>query len=220
MDSAIFDDLTVAAANRIRRQVFGLVGRGLAATAAATVGVAGTRPKRAAAADCVIEYPAANLADCPNKRHHDGHSPSINGCGPADWKSVLVSNTFFKADFKPGCNVHDVCYGTCNTTQAKCDSDLGRASIDACKAAYTIAQQLSRASCISMARNYETAVAKLGAGAFHQAQLEDCECCRPWVYCGCNNKCYLSAGHCTSECHASLACLGSVCRPAHPGECG
>ena len=220
MVSTAFDELTEVASRQTRRQVFGLVGRGLIASAATSIGFGASRPRPAAAEDCVVEYPAANLADCPNKRHHPGHEASINGCGPDNWKGYLVSNTFFKANFKPGCDVHDVCYGTCGNSQAQCDMDLGRAGIEACKAAYDIAHQLSRAACISMARNYETAVSKLGAGPFNQAQLEDCECCRPWIFCGCNNKCYLTASRCTSECHASLACLGSVCRPAHAGECG
>src|SRR5699024_3702251 len=130
--------------------------------------------------DCTVEYPPADLNDCPNKRRHPGHEPTFNGCG-AEGDDLPVPQGFGWADFQPACNEHDICYGTCGTNRVACDADLASGIADICDTAYAYGlMPLKHKVCMTMAGAYGLAVATSGMGTFEEAQKEDCECCRPY----------------------------------------
>lgn len=221
-----FDALTGAVGRaRTRRDALKLLGKGMlgVAVGASAAPALGSRPA-AAADECLVEYPPADLDNCPNRRHHPGAVPSVNGCGPADGID-LVPDTFGIADFTNGCNVHDQCYGTCNSDRLQCDADMADAMRLECTNKYgdSIAMIPLLAACYKVADNYKLAVNLFGGGPWETAQKEDCECCHPVppqaVYCACNDTCYQDAQTCLGECRVTLGCFSGICRPATAEEC-
>jgi len=215
-----FDDLTRRFASaRTRRQVLGLFGRGaLGALAGGASGVWFSAAPALAA--CIVEYPPADLDDCPNKRPHPGNTRGSNGCGPAN-SDFRPPQSFGSAPFTVPCNNHDICYETCNTPKSTCDVTFGDQLVDVCIATYG-GSFLMETACILVAGVYELAVTVGGGSAYEAGQTKDCECCRPvpQVWCGCNQKCYTSAADCTAECHGGLGCFGqTLCGPATPEQC-
>src|SRR4051794_36790045 len=69
---------------RTRRQVLGLFGRTAAAAAFGGVAMQMADVGGVHAENCLVEYPPADLDDCPNKRPHPGNMRSSNGCGAAN----------------------------------------------------------------------------------------------------------------------------------------
>ena len=201
-----------------RRQVLGLFGR-TALVGSVGVGVMEMFGARSAHAACLTEYPPANLTDCPNKRPHPGNVRTSNGCGP-EGSAFPLPQGFGSASFTTACNGHDICYETCNSPKAGCDSTFGDQMVDTCVATYN-GSFLRETACIALARLYEAGVSAGGGSAYDAAQKKDCECCRPvpMVYCGCNHKCYTSASLCTTECHGTLGCFSQICGPATAQQC-
>jgi len=231
MTRGTFDAFTLRVAGaRNRREALKLFGKGvlgIAVGGATTVtfeaapGQA-TTARAASGERCIVEYPPADLDNCPNKRHHPGASPSMNGCGPAD--SVdLVPDTFGPVNFGPGCDIHDVCYGTCGSDRKKCDDDMRSYMYGACVKQWgdSVLTFPLVAACFKVADVYHAAVRLGGQGPWETAQKEDCECCHPvpMLYCGCNDACYEDIGTCQANCKVSLGCFTDICRPAEEGEC-
>ncbi len=219
-----FDALTHAVTHaRTRREALKLIGKGVLGIAVgSTATFAFASP--AAAEDCLVEYPPADLDNCPNRRHHPGASPSVNGCGPAG--SVdLVPDNFGPVNFTSGCDAHDRCYGTCNSSKAECDSDMADAMRLACTNQWSdsVLTWPLLAACYKVADVYHAAVALGGGGAFDEAQREDCECCHPVqptaVYCFCTDTCYPEVNTCLANCKATLGCFTGICEPATAEEC-
>ncbi len=215
-----FDELSRSVATgRSRRQVLALfaksaLGAFVGANAVQLLDV----PSVSADEDCNIEYPPKSLIDCPNKRPHPSNVKSVNGCGPAGG-SIRFPQGFGQVDFATaGCNQHDICYETCGASKAKCDTDLGNALRGMCEIVYSDNGFL-RIVCKFVGSVYELAPTKFGDDAFKAAQLKDCECCRPKIYCSCTNRCYDDAVTCATDCHASLACFTGICIPATTGKC-
>lgn len=218
--STRFDELTRRAGTlRSRRQVIGLFGR---TAIGAFVGVQALQFLDAPAVlaeDCLVEYPPANIDDCPNKRKHPGNVPGSNGCGAATME-FRPPQSFGSVDFTPWCNNHDVCYGTCGSSRIGCDVTFGDQLTDACIATYSD-NYIMETLCITVAGVYQAAVTIGGANAWDSGQKKDCECCRPTgkVRCGCTGACYDDALVCLSECKASLGCFTDICMPALAGQC-
>lgn len=169
---------------------------------------------------CTIEYPPADLNDCPNKGHHPEHTPTSNGCGPAGSENYPIPQGYGPARFTDACNAHDICYGTCNTEKAVCDSNFGNGIKAACAAKLPgVFNTLDRAKCMTIALAYQQLVVRGGQKAFDDAQKEDCECCRPAIiYCPCNTTCYPDEESCQAACHVGLGCFANICGP-DSGKC-
>ena len=218
--SSRFDELTRRAGRmRTRREVVGLLGRGAVGAVFGSQALQFLDAPTVLAQDCIVEYPPADLDDCPNKRPHPGNQRGFNGCGAAN-SSFRPPQGFGKVSFTGPCNQHDICYETCNASKSQCDSTFGDQLVDACIAGYS-GSFLSETACILTAGVFEAAVSLFGGSAYEAGQTKDCECCRPVtkIYCNCNKKCYTDASTCTSECKASLGCFTGICAPAQPGQC-
>ena len=49
-----------------------------------------------------------------------------NGCGPSSWKVDIVPDGFGRADFRPTCDDHDVCYGAGSSVARAASARLSR----------------------------------------------------------------------------------------------
>ena len=106
----------------------------------------------------------------------------VNGCGPEGgviWGADVVPDSyFFVVNFENACNLHDRCYGSCNSNKAQCDDLLRQAmKIECYKSLFLFPLFLN--SCLAQVDIYWVAISKLGNGAFEAAQDNACvwECC-------------------------------------------
>ena len=81
--------------------------------------------------------------------------------------------TGFEALFTPSCNVHDICYNTCQSGRGSCDGAFYAGLLAACAAL----APLLRPACNIEASAYYTAVASFGAPNYETAQIAHCDCC-------------------------------------------
>lgn len=129
------------------------------------------------------EYPIVDLSACQRRTERAGHTPTVNGCGP-EGSSLKFPQGVGLADFTAPCNAHDVCYETCNSDKARCDAALAETARAECLRAYPrpapgVEDEAwgSRATCMSRARKYGSAVSAFGKAAYEAAQKLACECC-------------------------------------------
>lgn len=89
-------------------------------------------------------------------------------CG-SGWNEVLVPDYPVGFAFAPGCREHDICYGSCGTTQAQCDNAfLDSVITRACQDEDGI-----DVPCTLLAHAYYFAVATAGAGPYAAGQREN-----------------------------------------------
>lgn len=122
------------------------------------------------------KYPIRQFAWCEDTRvPHKGHKPTANGCGTKDHP---VPNRVGRANFKPACDAHDLCYETCGKPKAACDERFCTAVKAACRAAYRRGTR-GLSACLDRADDYCLG-GSLGAtlvGAYDDAQSKACDCC-------------------------------------------
>lgn len=124
----------------------------------------------------VPKRPITELEWCPDRKAKPNHTPGANGCGPVGGVlTPFVPNRFFRADFKPGCDFHDMCYETCRKNKAFCDNRFHTLLAAECRSNYGLG--LRRQACLTQARRYYLAVSHGGANAYEAAQRKACDCC-------------------------------------------
>jgi Group XII secretory phospholipase A2 precursor (PLA2G12) len=127
-------------------------------------------------AGVVAKHPIRTSTDCPNRVPKQNHTPRANGCGPENgFLKYVLPNRPFKADFKPACDYHDICYETCRRKKSFCDRRFQELMDDACRD--TFSPGLRRAACFAASETYFTAVSKGGDEAYDAAQKEACASC-------------------------------------------
>lgn len=137
--------------------------------------------------------PIANLADCPHRVALEGYTPSlhVNGCG-STYSHYIIPNSFPPGsgivDFEGSCNMHDLCYGRCNSESGAregCDNLL-RLNMDT-----DCDNQIPRdiqimfpeviGLCQGQAALYYNVLSgtglSFGEGAWDDSQKEGCQCC-------------------------------------------
>jgi hypothetical protein len=166
------------------------------------------------------KYPIVNLQNCPNRVAHPGFVPVPNGCGAQG--GIQFPGTWGNAQFTPCCNTHDICYGTCNSGKANCDSAFLTCLQDACRNAYPgsgLVESAKRNACLGVANAYYQGVNHGGQSAYDSAQREACDCCpgdqpccpQDRVMCGntcCDPGQTCVNGQCTSSCSSPGTCGG------------
>jgi secretory phospholipase A2 len=139
--------------------------------------------------DVVPKEPIQNLDDCPDRVKIK--DPTVNGCGQqGDLRNIVIPQRFGPVPFAPSCNVHDVCYGTCRSDKASCDTQLRDLLRSACMNTFAAEiEAIGRAGgdaralslllnrCLDMADNYFGAVVSMGQDAYDKAQKGNCKCC-------------------------------------------
>jgi thiol-disulfide isomerase/thioredoxin/uncharacterized membrane protein YphA (DoxX/SURF4 family) len=118
-----------------------------------------------------------DLAECPDRVQRS--TPTVNGCGGAGTPQVVTDflDRFKEANFRPACDAHDICYGTCTRRQAECDARLLNDLRAICRATYSVDEFERRGVCLSQARAYYRAVSASGRDFYERAQREFCQCC-------------------------------------------
>jgi thiol-disulfide isomerase/thioredoxin/uncharacterized membrane protein YphA (DoxX/SURF4 family) len=136
---------------------------------------------------CPCPDTITNLDDCPNRVQRS--PPTANGCGGADTSDFIRDflDRFKEADFRPACNAHDICYGTCNRTQKQCDDEILRALESICRATFAdvggsegpfMTDRDRRRICLNQAGKYHAVVrGEAGRKRYERAQRESCQCC-------------------------------------------
>lgn len=128
--------------------------------------VKGVLPKR----------PMTSIEWCPNRKQKENHRPEANGCGPEGGAlSPFVPNSFLRANFKPACDFHDICYETCRKSKSFCDRRFLKLMQDECEDIYGFG--IRRQWCKTQATNYYLAVSLGGEDAYKSAQRKACNCC-------------------------------------------
>ncbi|NVJ22713.1 hypothetical protein HUW62_15945 [Myxococcus sp. AM011] len=117
------------------------------------------------------------LADCPHRTPRPGWTPTVNGCGP-DGLGWLVPDVMYRTNFRPSCDIHDTCYGTCNSDRGACDIALRDQMSAACRARHTNPSSVYRQDCLDVANEFYEKVNEKGAGSFEDAQKTGCICCQ------------------------------------------
>jgi group XII secretory phospholipase A2 precursor (PLA2G12) len=127
-------------------------------------------------AGLLAKRPIRTATDCPDRVEKRNHTPRANGCGPENgFLKYVLPNRPFKADFKPACDYHDICYETCRRSKSFCDRRFRELMDDACRE--TFSPGLRRGACIAASATYFTAVSKGGDEAYDIAQKEACASC-------------------------------------------
>jgi hypothetical protein len=148
----------------------------------------------------VPKYPIQDLSLCPNRvpTTNPNYTPTANGCGAEGGRKF--PNRWGLAKFKPACDAHDVCYGTCLIDKAICDEAFGEGLIAACEAAYGSFPRLLQ-RCKEVANSYLLGVLEGGASAYETAQKKACDCCSAATAggtCGCSSGLTLCSGSCVN----------------------
>src|SRR4051812_36885243 len=71
------------------------------------------------------EYPIADLLKCKHRTPRVPHTPTVSvpPCGPDGFAlGAVVPQGFGDASYEPACGGHDICYETCNSSKAACDT--------------------------------------------------------------------------------------------------
>ena len=190
----IFDNLgRILGSGLPRRKVFKLVLSGLAGAVLSELGVksawaAGTclcrgqtyNPVTACCTPTGVQNknPITNLSACPNRVHSPSFPGAVpNGCGAEG--GTQFPNAFGLANFRPCCNNHDICYGTCidltGTSKTSCDNTFGSCLTFSCAANVFFPSLIP--TCLAVAAAYRAAVGIFGTGPYETAQSGACDCC-------------------------------------------
>ena len=79
----------------------------------------------------------------------------------------------FRQLFTPSCDVHDVCYNTCENGQGSCDTEF-RDNMESACLGYHYAH---RNDCFVWSTKYYLAVSRFGRSNYESAQVRHCHCC-------------------------------------------
>lgn len=114
------------------------------------------------------------------------YRPTVNGCGKqGSW--FKPPDRIFQADFRPCCDNHDRCYGTCQLSKygccdkpsyphgskEHCDDDFLSCMEHVCRTVYRGSKM---ALCLKAANGYFKAVQNSGIGAYKDGQNLACTC--------------------------------------------
>ena len=124
----------------------------------------------------VPKRPMTKVEWCPNRQPKKNHTPRANGCGPEGGVvSPIIPNTFLRANLRPACDFHDICYETCRKSKAFCDQRFRTLMVQECRNVYAIGA--GRLACQAQAQVYYLAVSRGGDDAYEAAQRAACDCC-------------------------------------------
>jgi hypothetical protein len=129
------------------------------------------------------------LSDCPHRYKRDDYTPSlhVNGCGSTYSQYVVPQGYQHIVSFVGSCNMHDTCYGRCNSQSGAregCDMLLQLNMNADCYSIPTVIQALvpfTIDGCKDQAAAYYEVLSEsglsLGEGAWDSSQREGCQCC-------------------------------------------
>lgn len=121
--------------------------------------------------DCSFECPGSQVP-----RSKQGHVTSSNGCGSLDvlFDDSEESLIHVEKEFTDCCNVHDVCYDTCNADKDDCDLAFKRCLYKICKSKKK--DFLDSKTCNLKAKVFYLTVIGVGCKSYLDAQRNSCAC--------------------------------------------
>ena len=123
-----------------------------------------------------------------NGKREGRTTPSKNGCG-SEGSECVPDSFLWLVNFKPACDKHDICYGTCGANKTQCDATLGIDMTNACLKAFGFlalfpfgGMKTLLALCLAQTEIYVATLLVIGEAdrAFKRAQEEAC-----WEECPC-----------------------------------
>jgi len=115
--------------------------------------------------------------DTEYRTKRQAQAPIANGCGPYGWDYSVPDFVFEGA-----CNNHDICWGTCGSSQNACDQRFLADMQNACRAAHNggnVFSKFALSRCLELADIYYRAVSG-NEKHFEESQDEACaweKCC-------------------------------------------
>lgn len=148
----------------------------------------------------------------------DPSSPPVaNGCGAKGGKKF--PDQVFAANFKNGCDGHDLCWGSCVITKQSCDETLLNDLLFECTSVFAELNPLTMRICFAAAEAYYLAVNIPGYESWVAAQRESCMCCDLKDY-ACEGCSHCVSGLCVSGCKADQICCNDQCVDNDQNNCG
>ncbi len=120
-------------------------------------------------ATCLRKVNYTQLQWC-NKVPDPDWTPEPNGCSSPTGDNPTMCPT---TSFKSACDAHDICYQTCGSDKAACDSSFDIAMNNACAGSNPICWT----ACQGWRTTYRVAVELVGQGAYETDQELACACC-------------------------------------------
>lgn len=148
------------------------------------------------------------MAKCPNKTQDTTRLHEIDGCSNSpdnleSWDNLTfrnynlyVTNPIWgtvlgqtaNTNQTLPCNIHDICYQSCGSSQLSCDNALGTGITASCDIGYPFPCALADQTqcteytdeynaCRGIGPIYRDGVQNLGGGAFRERQEQYCDCC-------------------------------------------
>ena len=118
---------------------------------------------------------------CPKgktKIPNPNHVPTSNGCGAG---GLLVSVD--KYNFTACCDIHDICYDTCNNERNDCDKAFGECLIKYCRESLAPTEgskgkvtKEEKRSCKDAANLFQQGSSLFGCGTYKASQTNACSC--------------------------------------------
>lgn len=121
---------------------------------------------------------------CPNgapPKPNKNHKPESNGCGSFGLEKVY-QEFFATPQITACCDVHDICYDTCNSDKEKCDLEFKRCLYKYCDSFESSSTKVVNA-CRTTAKLCFSGTTTLGCKSYIEAQKNACYCNDRW-----NNK--------------------------------
>jgi hypothetical protein len=158
-----------------------------------------------------------------------GFKASVNGCGGAG--SLKFKETYYNANWRWACDIHDECYTKCATAKETCDANIQTDIAQACRTAFpSDLYTVERRFCYGFASLYKDAVSHFGMYFWIMGQKEGCrcctdcgleqkecgtQCCQPGEMC-CNSRCIRQEQCCADN---FIYCAGLCIDPRHRQCC-
>lgn len=119
------------------------------------------------------------LTPCSGKRvQRRNYKKKLNGCGPEGSTMMTLALKIFAPHFQGCCDVHDICYETCNINgRGRCDDDFLRCMENVCDDKYGgFWDFIQRGACKVQASAMGNGVKLGGEDAFIASQNRCCDC--------------------------------------------
>lgn len=105
------------------------------------------------------------------------HKPQSNGCGSL---GIEINQEYLPlAEMTKCCDIHDICYDTCNSDKEKCDLEFKRCLYKYCDGYQTSGITVVN-TCKAAAKMLFTGTTALGCKSYMDAQKEACYCGDKW----------------------------------------
>lgn len=146
--------------------------------------------------------------------------PKPNGCtGDIHQSYSIIAPFIGLADFRPACNLHDLCYDNCNSAKVDCDTAFLANLTQACLSVP------NAAVCLPIATQFYSAVSLIGLPFYVATQNRVCKCCGAGEV-NCADACTTvssdpeNCGSCGNVCSAQGTCVGGRCDSSAGGSGG